>query len=89
MAAEAQFTDAGGAVAPIPEAAIGIMYGYGGGVPLGFASQYAGSFYVDGSFEVELPPGTYHLSLSKGYEYLVQELELELAPGVDRRRRSG
>ena len=79
----ARLTDASGAVAPIPQAAIGIMHGPND-VARGFDAPYGRFFYIDGSFELELQPGTYHLEVSKGYEYLVQELELELAPGVDR-----
>ena len=79
----AQLTDATGAVAPIPEAAIGIMHGPND-IARGFDAVYGRFFYIDGRFELELQPGTYHLEVSKGYEYLVQELELELVPGVDR-----
>ena len=79
----AQLTDARGAVAPIPDAAIGIMHGPND-IARGFDAVYGRFFYIDGRFDVELQPGTYTLAVSKGYEYLQQELELELAPGVDR-----
>ena len=79
----ARLTDASGAVVAIPQAAIGVMYGPND-IVYGFDAQSDGSFYIDGSFELELQPGTYHLSISKGYEYLRQELDLELQPGVGR-----
>ena len=79
----ARLTDASGALAPVPEAAIGIMHG-SNDVAAGYDAIYGRFFYIDGSFEVELQPGSYTLEVSKGYEYLVQELELELAPGLDR-----
>jgi hypothetical protein len=82
-AARAQLMDASGAVAPIPEAAIGIMHGWND-VAAGYDAIYGHFFYTDGSFEVELQPGSYTLEVSKGDEYLIQELELELAPGVNR-----
>lgn len=81
--ARAQLTDASGEVAPIPEAAIGIMHGVND-VASGYDAVYGSFFYVDGGFELDLQPGTYHLEISKGDEYVVQELDLELTPGMDR-----
>ena len=77
-----RLTDANGASAPLPEAAIGIMWGPND-VASGYGFQRDSAFYVDGTFEVELQPGTYHLSISKGYEYLRQQQEFSLEPGGD------
>ena len=75
-----RLTDANGVNAPLPDAAIGVLYGPDDRAS-GYGFQRDSSFYVDGAFEVDLPPGTYQLSLSKGYEYLRQEQELSLEPG--------
>lgn len=75
-----RLTDAEGAIAPLPEAAIGVMYGYED-QPFGYHFQGDSSFYVDGAFDVRLQPGTYRLSLSKGNEYERQEHELRLESG--------
>ena len=66
-----------GAVVAPPESAIGLMFS-----PRKLGALVDGSFYVDGAFEVELKPGTYKLSLSKGNEYLRQLHELSLEPGA-------
>jgi len=76
-AVRARLTDESGAVA------IGIMHGWND-VAGGFDDVYGRFFYVDGGFELELQPGTYHLQVSKGDEYVGQDLDLDLAPGVDR-----
>jgi hypothetical protein len=47
----------------------------------GYSYQPDSSFYVDGKFEVELDPGTYSVSLSKGYEYLTQQREISIGVG--------
>jgi hypothetical protein len=47
----------------------------------GFSLQPDGSFYVDGRFELDLPPGTYSLEISKGYEYLKVNDELKIGQG--------
>ncbi len=47
----------------------------------GYAYQPDSAFYVDGSFEVSLEPGSYQLTLSKGFEYLEQQLKIELTAG--------
>jgi hypothetical protein len=77
-----RFTQANGAVAPLPEAAIGVQYG-----PNDWAAGYGflpdSSFYVDGAFTSVLRPGEYHLSVMKGYEYLEQEHTIVLDPGDD------
>lgn len=68
-----------GAVAGIPAEAIGVMYGKYDRAE-GFVLQPDGSFYVDGSFKLALAPGTYRLTLSKGYEFLQQSDTLVLQP---------
>ena len=77
-----RFTHANGAIAPLPEAAIGVQYG-----PNDRASGYEflpdSSFYVDGEFASRLRPGEYRLSVMKGYEYLEQEHTIVLEPGEE------
>jgi hypothetical protein len=75
-----RLTTAAGATAPLPEQALRMMWG-SNDRPVGYDFQPDSSFYVDGSFDVELPPGKYHLKLSKGTEYLEQRHELEVGPG--------
>ncbi len=66
---------------PIPRQAIAVMFGQNDRAD-GYAIQPDGSFYVDGSFEVQLPPGTYTLVISKGFEYLRESEAIELKPGT-------
>ena len=66
---------------PIPRQAIAVMFGTQDRAE-GYAIQPDGSFYVDGSFEVRLPPGTYTLAISKGFEYLRETQAIELKPGT-------
>ncbi len=75
-----RLTDASGAIAPLPEAAIAIMWGPNDRA-VGYGFQPDSSFYVDGVFDVELQPGTYHMSLAKGQEYLSQQHEISVGPG--------
>jgi hypothetical protein len=77
-----RFTDATGASAPLPEAAIGIQYGPND-VAAGYQFLPDSSFYVDGAFASEVPPGEYRIRVSKGYEYLEREISLSLAPGEE------
>ena len=79
-AVRVSLTGPDGSVAPVPEAAIAVQYGRNDHAE-GFASQPDGAFYVDGAFELDLEPGTYRLSLSKGNEYLAQEHEIRLGAG--------
>ena len=65
---------------PIPDAAISVMYGRYDRAE-GYLLQPDGSFYVDGSFKAQLPPGSYSLKLSKGYEFVAQTVKLNLNPG--------
>ncbi|MEX2566906.1 MAG: CehA/McbA family metallohydrolase [Cyclobacteriaceae bacterium] len=64
----------------LPEAAIGVMYGHWDHAD-GYAYQPDSSFYINGSFEMDLPPGNYHLSISKGNEYLDQQHKLTVLSG--------
>jgi hypothetical protein len=58
---------------PVPSQAIAVMWGQNDRAE-GYALQPDGAFYVDGGFEASLPPGTYTLSVSKGFEYLQQSI---------------
>jgi hypothetical protein len=77
-----RLTDAEGATAPVPAAAIGIQYG-ANDVAAGYQLLPDSSFYVDGAFDSELQPGEYRIHVTKGYEYLDQEIELTVGPGED------
>ena len=65
---------------PIPKQAVPVMWGRQDRAE-GYLLQPDGSFYVDGSFDVNLPPGNYTATISKGNEYLQQTLNLALKPG--------
>ncbi|CAN5868672.1 hypothetical protein BH24BAC1_BH24BAC1_36320 [soil metagenome] len=69
-----------GMVAPLPDAAVAVMYGLWDHAD-GYGFQPDSSFYVAGTFAVDLPPGTYSLSLSKGNEYLAQQQTVQVRPG--------
>mgnify|MGYP006289770881 CR=1 FL=1 len=69
-----------GAVEPLPEEAIGVMWGRHDRAE-GFLYQPDSSFYIDGSFEAELEPGEYILTFSKGNEYLAESHTFTLAAG--------
>ena len=64
----------------LPEAAIGVMYGHWDHAD-GFAFQPDSSFYCNGSFQMDLPQGTYDLYISKGNEFLQQHHEILVKPG--------
>jgi hypothetical protein len=66
---------------PIPKQAIGVMYGQNDRAQ-GYTAQPDGSFYVDGGFDVRVPPGAYKLTVSKGFEYEPQTIALDLAAGA-------
>jgi hypothetical protein len=70
---------------PIPRQAIAVMWGQQDRAQ-GYALQPDGSFYVDGAFDATLPPDTYHLTVSKGFEYVAQTLQLDVtaADGLTR-----
>ena len=60
-----------GKTAGLPPEAIGVMYGRNDR-PEGYGYQPDSSFYVNGQFSLNLRPGDYTLTLSKGMEYLDQ-----------------
>ncbi|MDA0350211.1 MAG: CehA/McbA family metallohydrolase [Verrucomicrobia bacterium] len=72
--------------AEIPAVGIGVMYGRFDRAE-GYAFQPDGAFYVDGGFEIEVVPGSYRLTISKGFEYLAKDIELELTPGGNTTKR--
>ncbi len=63
-----------------PPQAIAVMWGRSDRAD-GYVLQPDGSFYVDGSFEARLPAGNYRVRLSKGYEFIAQDDEIELKAG--------
>jgi hypothetical protein len=66
---------------PIPRQALAVMWGQQDRAE-GYAMQPDGSFYVDGAFDVRLPPGRYTVTVSKGFEYVQQSDAIELASGA-------
>lgn len=67
-------------VPKLPPEAVAVMYGLWDHED-GYAYQPDSSFYVAGSFRLSLPPGTYQLSLSKGHEFLRQQISLTVRSG--------
>jgi hypothetical protein len=65
---------------PIPKQAIPLLWGQQDRAE-GYALQPDGSFYVDGSFDVRVPPGDYRIQISKGFEYARRIETVTLAPG--------
>jgi hypothetical protein len=65
---------------PIPKQAIAAMWGRQDRAE-GYALQPDSSFYVDGSFDAVLAPGTYTLAVSKGFEYVQRKETIEVKPG--------
>lgn len=78
--ARVRLTRHGSAIKKLPEAAVAVMYGLWDHAD-GYGYQPDSSFYVDGSFQMDLPAGTYILSLSKGNEYLTQQHALQIEEG--------
>jgi hypothetical protein len=70
---------------PIPRKAVGVMWGQNDRAQ-GYALQPDGAFYVDGGFEISVPPGAYRLTVTKGFEYTEQSLTLDLKPGSSTQR---
>jgi hypothetical protein len=68
------------AAIPVPRQAIAVMWGQQDRAQ-GYALQPDGAFYVDGAFDARVPPGAYHLTLSKGFEYVTVDATLNVAPG--------
>ena len=78
--ARVRLTRHGRPVANVPAVAVAVMYGLWDHED-GYAFQPDSSFYVAGSFRLSLPPGTYQLSLSKGHEFLRQQVNLTVKSG--------
>ena len=70
---------------PVPKQAIAVMWGQNDRAQ-GYAVQPDGSFYVDGAFEVKVPPGKYSLLVTKGNEYTRMTDTVELAAGASAAR---
>ena len=83
-AARVRVTDLAGHAGPLPDEAIGVMYGMWDHAD-GFAYQPDSSFYVDGRFELALEPGTYVLSVSKGNEFIAMRDTIRLEGGIEER----
>lgn len=62
---------------PVPRQVLAVMWGRQDRAE-GYALQPDGAFYVDGAFDVEVPPGTYAVTVSKGFEYLKQLVPLDV-----------
>lgn len=75
-----RLTQNGRPVSKLPDQAVAVMYGLWDHED-GYAFQPDSSFYVAGSFRLSLLPGTYQLSLSKGHEFLRQQINLTVRPG--------
>ncbi len=70
---------------PIPKQAVAVMWGQQDRAQ-GYALQPDGSFYVDGAFDVRMPAGTYALTISKGFEYVQQTVNVDLRAGASTER---
>ncbi|MEX0323629.1 MAG: CehA/McbA family metallohydrolase [Puniceicoccaceae bacterium] len=81
--ARVRITHLNGELADVPEVGIGVMYGRND-VAEGYAFQPDGAFYVDGGFEMEMAPGDYRMTVSKGFEYLPRTIDFSLSPGGNR-----
>jgi len=76
---------AGGRVAPdspfgIPAEAVSIQYGRND-VAEGYSLLPDGSFYVDGGFRLNVPPGKYSITVTKGPEYVQWMESVEVGAG--------
>lgn len=65
---------------PIPKQVVSVMWGRNDRAE-GYSVQPDGSFYIDGEFSERLPPGTYTVTLSKGFEFVQQTDTIDLKPG--------
>ena len=70
---------------PIPRQAIPLLWGQQD-MAQGYALQPDGSFYVDGAFDMRVPPGDYTVTVSKGFEYVRRAEAVKLAPGASESR---
>ena len=66
---------------PIPKQAVAVMWGQQDRAQ-GYALQPDGSFYVDGAFDVSVPPGVYTVTIAKGFEYVRQVATVEIRAGA-------
>jgi hypothetical protein len=71
----------GHSIKTLPRKAIAVMYGVWDHSD-GYGFQPDSSFYVDGSFDIDLAPGKYEISLMKGVEYLDQQRTFNVAPNA-------
>ena len=69
-----------GDVLGVPPEALAIMYGRDD-IADGFGTQPDGAFYVDGAFTLSLPPGSYDVHVTKGYEFVRQRHRVTVSPG--------
>ncbi|MFC5537260.1 CehA/McbA family metallohydrolase [Rhodocytophaga aerolata] len=79
-AVRVKLTQNGYAVKQLPAKAVAIMYGLWDHAD-GYGFQPDSSFYVEGSFQLELPAGNYQLQLAKGNEYLSQTHSIRIEAG--------
>lgn len=79
-----RITNEQGHVVGLPNEVISIMYGRDD-KPERYSYQPDSSFYVDGNFQLNIEPGTYLISLSKGMEYLDQTHEVQLKKGKQKK----
>jgi hypothetical protein len=75
-----RLTQSNNVVKVLPEEAVAVMYGLWDHAD-GYGFQPDSAFYVNGNFGLDLPPGEYSLSLSKGLEYLDQQHVLRVEAG--------
>ncbi len=75
-----RITQADRPVSVLPAEAIAVTYGVWDHAD-GYGFQPDSSFYVAGTFNLNLPPGKYQLSLSKGPEFLNQTHTLTIESG--------
>jgi hypothetical protein len=71
-----------GARVPAPKQAVAVRWSQLDGAE-GYALQPDGAFYVDGGFDVSLRPGVYTLTISKGFEYVRQVINVEIGAGAE------
>ncbi|WP_373514012.1 CehA/McbA family metallohydrolase [Persicitalea sp.] len=76
-----RLTQSGKPIPALPGEAVAVSYGLWDHAD-GYAFQPDSSFYIDGAFSLDLAPGNYQLTLSKGPEFLRQSHELTIEPGV-------
>ncbi|HKJ69419.1 MAG TPA: CehA/McbA family metallohydrolase [bacterium] len=78
--ARVSLRDSAGYATPLPAQAVSVMYGRNDRAE-GFGFQPDSAFYADGYFSLALKPGRYTIQISRGYEYLRQQHEIQLRAG--------